>query len=145
MIIAFLLLLLFITGLLNAVMDIADSDVEFNSSIFAKYKNKFFDIRVNTYKNKYDEQGLRKRFLGIKIPVLFVDLWHLAKSACLFVLFICIAILSFWSISINFFIAFFIFRFAFGFGFWLTYNYLFVKHGFYFLLTDIELFFRFKK
>ncbi len=84
---------LFLAGMFDAMRD--KCAFHYSSSIFSRFNPAFFDGSIS-WKNKYidgDSTKGRKKLLGIPIPVIFTDAFHLFKS--LQTLFIAISVINF--------------------------------------------------
>lgn len=123
-----ILALAFISGSSKGLMDTLN--FHFETSVCSKW-GKFWDH--NSWTNEYKAGTLiRKKILGINIPALFTNGWHLFQSIYLTLIFICMSLstqirfMNFGTIE-EIIAIFILFRASFGAGFVLFYNYILVK------------------
>lgn len=102
----------------KAVMDTLQ--FHYDSSVFPINSN-YWDASVS-WANKYSdvENLVRKKWLGIPVPTLLTDGWHLFQSIFLSLVFV--AIIIYKPITDYILIDFIILRLVFGIGFILFYN-----------------------
>lgn len=135
------LILLAIAGFMNAVMDtVAD---KYDSSIFSRLDEQYWRKSMswlNKYEPLSDANGyklIRRKVLGVVVPVMFTDAWHLAKSIMLSSITVAIVlyepmfdkILSKFEFhnALSYGLDFIVLRAMFGAGFMLGYDLIFPK------------------
>lgn len=72
-----LILCFVVMVIFNAFMDALEH--HFSNSIF-KNKNRFVWDPKESWRNKYDKHGYRKKILGVVVPAALSDPWHIFKS-----------------------------------------------------------------
>lgn len=120
------IVLIFIAGICNAIMDVVQFHYE--RSIFIEKQNQLFWNPKESWKNKYKEDLVTPKFPGsITFFVFWTDSWHRHKFFMLSLLFIGLPLIAFFSYSIVYLLLFVILaRMAFGIGF-THYYYKFIK------------------
>ncbi len=124
--------LIFISGCAYGTM--ATMSYHFSNSIFMNKNIQFWNPTVS-WANKYSDprELIRKKWLGVPVPVMFTDGYHLIQAIFLTLLFSAMAIIptlhvevvvNNWFEIIRFFI---LLRLTFGVGFVLFYNYILIK------------------
>jgi len=115
-----LLALIAVSGAMKAVMDTLQ--FHFHGSIFSKLNRAFYDPQTS-WINKYADKvvGVRKKWNGIIIPVLFTDAYHLFQSFFLTSLFAAVVL---YVPMVNVWVDFIILRTVFGVVFYIFYTYM---------------------
>jgi hypothetical protein len=117
-------ILLFISGAAKGVMDTLQ--FHFDRSIFKGINNLYWNPEIS-WVRKYEgtDSSIRRKWLGVPIPVAFTDAFHLFQSIFLTTLFI--AIVLYRPITSYKVVDFILLRSIFGFSFVLFYNKLLIK------------------